>query len=654
MDEPIRADKHFELPSRFIWWLPRVAFALFVAALGTLLWFSHAQDVEEQRATLISDMLWLEQNIRFQLVRNEEILARSYAVRPAGNSNFAANARALLGNDSGLRQVLIRDMNNGLLLAEPAAADALLVGEPQGAVPAESNSRLAASLGKAVYSATYPVVADDWQFEVHVPIFDAGKPVAIAIGIYSMRRILDDSVPWWLAERYRISVVDGAGKELVARSKVLPTHRDSSYELTFDPPGYGLLLSATPYQTPSRLLDRLLVVVIILLATITLGSLWLLRRHVQHRLKAETDLRKEYSFRQAMERSMQTGMRARDLNGKIIYVNQAFCRMVGWREDELIGRLPPMPYWPENAIDEIRSIHDRILSGSGPNEGFELLFRRRNGELFTALVHEAPLIDEAGRHTGWMGSVIDISDRKASEEATLRQQERLQATARLVSMGEIASGLAHELNQPLAAISSYCAGAINLLRADEPAAGVLPALEKAVEQTQRAARIIRRIYALARRSDGRHEAFPLGDCVDSTVGLLEGHFRRQSIRVRRLDEANPVIRGDAVLVEQALFNLLRNAGDAMRDSAAGDRVIELGIDTREGYAHVSIADRGHGISAAIGGRLFEPLFTTKAEGMGMGLSIARSVVESHKGRIWYEPNPAGGTIFHILLPAVEK
>lgn len=654
MDVTARTDRQLELSSRFFWWLPRIAFGLFVAALGALLWLSHVQDLEEQRATLISDVLWLEQNIRFQLVRNEELLARSYSGRPDARAKFTANARALLSNDSGLRQLLIRDAGEKLVLAEPATGDAVLVGEPQGAVPSESNSRLAGSLGKAVYSAAYPVIADDWQFEVHVPIFEGGKPVAIAIGIYSLRQMVDESVPWWLAERYRISVIDGTGHELVARSKVLPTARDASYELAFDPPGYGLLLSATPYQTPSRLLDRLLLVVVILLATVTLGSLWLLRRHVQHRLRAEQDLRKEYRFRQAMERSIHTGMRARDLNGKIIYVNEAFCRMVGWRQDELIGRQPPMPYWPENAIDDIRSIHDRILSGSGPSEGFELPFRRRNGESFTALVHEAPLIDDTGRQTGWMGSVVDISDRKAAEEATLRQQERLQATSRLVAMGEIASGLAHELNQPLAAISSYCSGALNMLRANARAADVQPALEKAVEQTRRAAQIIRRIYALVKRGDGQHEAFSLGDCIDSTMGLLEGSLRRQSTRIVRSGDFNPMIEGDSVLVEQALFNLLRNAGDAMRESPMDERTIIVDVAPEGCYAHLRIFDRGPGISPEIGSRLFDPLFTTKAEGMGMGLSIARSVIESHKGRIWFDANPAGGTIFHVLMPTVAK
>lgn len=634
--------------------LPRAAFVLFVAAVSALLWFSHQQDIDEQRATLISDMLWLEQNLRFQMVRNEELLGQLGRPQSSAAPNFDANSHALLTNSTGLRQIFWFDLVRGKNLAQPNATNAQLVGEAQGMVPSPSVFRLVQSLGRPAYSAAYPIVDNDWQIEVHVPVFRDGRTVAVAVGVYSLRRLIEESVPWWLAERYRIAVIDSGGKELLSRSKVLPVQVNANYDLAFDPPGYGLLLSATPYQAPFRLIDRLLMIAIVMLAIATLVSLWLVRQHVQRRIQAEGALRKEYLFRQAMERSVQTGLRARDLTGKVLYVNEAFCRMVGWSEDELIGRSPPMPYWPDNALDEIRGVHDRILAGSGPTEAFELTFRRRSGERFTALVHEAPLIDETGQQTGWMGSVVDISERKMAEENVMRQQERLQATARLVALGEMATGLAHELNQPLAAISGYCSGALRVLREHSPDSDVTVALVKAVGQTERAGQIIRRIYSLAKRDGGALEHIALGLSVRSAIALVENGFKRQDIRiVDNLGKANPDILGDTVLIEQALFNLLRNAGDSMTDTEPAQRRIEIQLVEEGEYARLSIADQGKGIPAELAGRVFDPLFTTKSDGMGMGLAICRSVIEGHKGRLWFEANTPSGSIFHVLLPLAK-
>lgn len=631
--------------------LPRAAFVLFVAAVAALLWFSHQQEIDKQRTTLISDMLWLEQNLRFQMERNEELLGQLGRPTDSGDINFAANAQALLKNNTGLRQIFLYDLTTGKRLAQPTATDAHLIGEAQGKVPSPSIFRLVQSLDRPAYSTAYPIVGDDWQVEVHVPVIRDGKTFAVAVGMYSLRRLVNESVPWWLAERYRISVIDSAGNELASRSKVIPIQANASYNLAFDPPGYGLMLSATAYQAPFRMIDRLLMAVIVLLAIVTLASLWLVRKHLQQRIRAENALRQEHLFRQAMERSVQTGLRARDLNGRILYVNEAFCRMVGWPESELVGRLPPMPYWPENELDEITGVHDRILAGDGPTDAFELTFRRRNGETFTALIHEAPLIDETGRKTGWMGSVVDISERKAIEEERRRQQERIQTTARLVAMGEMASGLAHELNQPLAAISGYCSGALRLLKEQSSPNEVMPALVKAVEQTQRAGQIIRRIYALARRDGSAPEIIHLGHSLRSALSLLDTTFKRQDIRiVDRFSDADITIFGDAVLIEQALFNLLRNACDSMLETDSAERIIDIQLTAHDGYAYLGISDSGRGIPPELEHRIFDPLFTTKHDGMGMGLAVCRSVVESHKGHIWFESRAHGGTIFHVRLP----
>ena len=354
------------------------------------------------------------------------------------------------------------------------------------------------------------------------------------VGSYSLRRTLENSVPWWLAERYSIAVIDTDGKVLARRSKVEAPAGDGGYQLAFDPPGRGLALLATPYRLPTPLAGRLLSAALVFLAIFLLWSLWVLRRHVHHRLAAEQALREEHAFRKAMGDSLQTGLRARDLSGCITYVNPAFCNMVGWTADELIGRSPPMPYWVDEDLDATRALHDSILAGAGPDHGFEIQLKRRNGEIFPALIHEARLIDADGRQTGWMSSVIDISDQKRAAELARQQQERLQATARLVTMGEMASSLAHELNQPLAAIASYNAGCLNRLTdGSGDITGMESALTKSMEQAQRAGRIIRRIYEFVRRSEPKSEPCAVAQLLDETISFVNGDLQRCAIQLLR-------------------------------------------------------------------------------------------------------------------------
>lgn len=637
----------------FLWWLPRLAFLLFVAAVVALLWFLDKSEQEEQRATLISDMLWLEQNLHFLLTHNEELLARFEPERIDRPAAFEADARALAANNSGIFQVLWLDRSgqqrHALL---PVAPESTQVGEGRVAIPSATTTRLAISLGRAAYSPAYPVVQDDWHFEVHVPVFRGGRLAGVAVGIYSIRRLLEDSAPWWLAERYRIGIIDPAGQQLGLRTKVDAVIPGSEYQIPFDPPGQGLVLCATPYQAPTPLASRLIAAALVVLALLVLLSLWALRRDTQRRLAAEAALQNEAAFRRAMEDSVQTGLRARTLDGKITYVNPAFCRMVGWPAEELIGRLPPMPYWAEEYLDETRAMHAKVLAGEAPSEGFEIKLRRRNGEIFDVLIHEAPLIDKDGRHTGWMGSVVDVTERKRADELAHQQEERLQASARLIAMGEMASSLAHELNQPLSAISSYTTGCRNLIEAGSTDCNTIDeALAKCQEQALRAGRIIRRIYEFARRHEPKSEPCDLQALLNDLVALVEVEARRHKVHiVRDIAPALSVIQADRVLLAQAVLNLIRNAIDSMRqtDEARRELVVAAEVDDRQ--VLISIADRGCGISPDDAVRLFEPFYTTKSEGLGVGLNICRSVVEAHHGRLWFAANPGGGTIFHISLP----
>ncbi len=376
---------------------------------------------------------------------------------------------------------------------------------------------------------------------------------------------------------------------------------------------------------------------------------------MKKRSRAEEALRAEHAFRTAMENSLTVGMRARDLDGQVIYVNPAFCKMTGFSAEELVGQTPPMPYWAPEQIDETYAIHQAVLAGEAPPDGFEITFIRKNGERFHALIYEAKLIDGYGRHTGWMASILDITERKHAEEMARLQQEQLQFTARLVTMGEMASTLAHELNQPLSAIASYNTGCLNLLeRPGCQAQDIRPALEKISIQAQRAGKIIRRVHDFVRKSEPKRAPCALGEVIEDCLGFIEADARKHRIRIDCQIPELPPIPADRLMLEQVLLNLIRNGMEAMAATPESERTLDIRMEAGETELRISVADRGCGIAPEIRDKLFSAFFTTKPEGMGVGLSICRSIIEFHRGRIWAEDNtqsPTGsGTIFIFTLP----
>jgi two-component system sensor histidine kinase DctS len=439
---------------------------------------------------------------------------------------------------------------------------------------------------------------------------------------------------------------------LASKSNVEAGEEGLSHRIAFDPPGHGLVLVATAYRAETNLSRNLLALAIVALGAGVLTSLWVQRRHLQRRIDAEQALSKEYAFRKAMEDSLFTGLRARDLQGRIIYVNPAFCRMTGFTAAELVGRLPPMPYWVPEEREATLAAHRLALSGRSPEEGVELRFRRKNGERFDALIYEAPLIDEEGRHTGWMGSVVDITERKRAEELARQQQEKLQFTARLVTMGEMASTLAHEINQPLSAIASYTTGCINRLDAgDLPYNELREALCKLADQAQRAGRVVHRIYDFVRRSEPQRAPCTINDIVEDAIELVEADARKRGMTItKNLSSDLPSVMADRVMIEQVLLNLMRNGMDAMRGTEPDKRQLVVGTSICGQNLVVHVVDRGCGIAREAAAHLFEPFFSTKPDGMGMGLNICRSIIEFHKGRLWVDANPEGGSVFRFTLP----
>ena len=637
--------------------LPKVGIVLLLAAVIALLWLLHQNELEEERTSLIKDVLWLEQNLRFHLGSNEEQmqqLAYDLGTQPDKKQLFRLRANHLLKNNPDISQILWFDAKRKVIDALPAASAANSEVEAFGPPVTQAAFELASRLDKRIYSEPFLLGDNAAHFELVVPVYAERQLAGMLVVVYPFAGLLNNLVPWWFAEKYRVVVVDENDIQYAAKSAIQGTP-SLTYQLPFDPPGYGLQLHVTSYRSAANPLQRLLAGAILALAAGVFWSLWIVRDLMKKRSRAEEALREETALRTAMEDSLTVGMRARDLQGRIIYVNPAFCRMTGFSSEELVDRSPPMPYWVPEQLDETMALHQAVMAGDAPPDGFEITLQRKDGERFEALIYEAPLIDGSGRHTGWMASVLDVTERRRAQELARQQQEQLQFTSRLVTMGEMASTLAHELNQPLAAIASYNTGCLNLLAKDNPdTQDIRQALEKLGVQAQRAGRIIRRVHDFVRKSEPRRAPIELSEIIDDCIGFIEAEARKRHVTLESRVAALPPVLADRLMLEQVMLNLIRNAMDAMAGTPAAQRLLQVSATSGDNEVLVSIADNGCGIAPEVREKLFTAFFTTKPEGMGVGLSICRSIIEFHRGRLWVEENtlsPGGsGTIFRFTLP----
>jgi two-component system sensor kinase FixL len=252
------------------------------------------------------------------------------------------------------------------------------------------------------------------------------------------------------------------------------------------------------------------------------------------------------------------------------------------------------------------------------------------------------------------GFLRDLTERQKTEARLQELQTELVHISRLTAMGEMASALAHELNQPLSAIANYMKGSRRLLesRTDEESALIRDAMERAAEQSLRAGEIIRRLRDFVARGESERRVESLKKLVEEASALALVGAKEHGVRVRfQIDPAHDLVLVDKVQIQQVLLNLIRNGIEAMEQSTRRELVIASSL-REEHLVEVSVADTGSGISPEIAGQLFQPFITTKPYGMGVGLSISRSIVEAHGGQITIEPNPDGGTVFRFTVPGV--
>ncbi len=542
-----------------------------------------------------------------------------------------------------------------------------------------------------VFSRSYFVPLTDGlgleTIDLCVPRQQGGREAGFLVGSFALADILEASINARNLRRHEISFVEGDGTRL-ARAGVPRGAGVFAAERVVDLPGATLQLRADSGTGRPSLIPNLTTALVLGLSIALFGLLLLLARDVRRRAFIEAALAEALAFRKAMEDSLSTGLRARDLSGVITYVNPAFCAMVGYSAEELLtapaepeeGQPPPYthpfipPYWPPEFTPQYQQrqrlrLRRAASDARDPREGWETVFMRKGGERFPVMIYEAPLVDGTGRHTGWMSAVVDLSAQRRVEELSRQQQDRLQATARLATVGEMASLLSHELNQPLAAIASYASGSLNLMgdaqmRADPDTPGLLKgALERIAEQAERAGRVIKSVHDFVRRREQLHENLPAERLFEAVLPLARLQARKSGTRIEldlppagdaHTPAKPPRVRCDRTMVEQVLLNLARNGIQAMEGhTPAAERVLTLRV--RQGHPRwvtLSVIDAGPGITPDVAARLFTPFFTTKPEGMGLGLSLCRTVIEQHGGALDHGPGPGGcGTEFRFTLPA---
>jgi two-component system sensor kinase FixL len=339
-----------------------------------------------------------------------------------------------------------------------------------------------------------------------------------------------------------------------------------------------------------------------------------------------------------------------DEQGLIRFFSTAAERMFQFKAEEVIGQnvkiLMPAAHRSEHDgyIDRyLRTGEKRIIG-----QGRIVVGQRKDGSTFPIELAVGDALAK-GRHI-FTGLIRDVSDRQETERRLHEVQADLIHISRLSAMGELASALAHELNQPLTAISNYLQAARQLvLRGPEDAERAGEIIGKSIEQAMRAGQIIRRLRSFVQKRDVERAPVDINKVVDEASALALIGLKEKGIRVMTERQgALPRVPVDRIQIQQVLINLIRNAVDAME----GQSRRELTIRTlqEDAAVRISISDTGSGIPRGMEEKLFQPFATSKPTGMGVGLSISRGIVEAHNGRLWFEANPLGGTTFHLDLP----
>ena len=635
-----------------------------VGLLATLVWLARGHEIEQTQRDLDCDNADAAQVLRQRLARNLQDL-HGLAATHADPISWWTGATQLLHEHREWMRLQWHDAALNLrAVADSPFYPALAPPPPDGSTHHPSDIAnlcgQASKLGAAAYAPSRFVPRasglGEEVLELCLPVRQGAQLQGYVVATHTLDGMLA-LLPSSLTRGQSVGFTELDGTRLAMQGVPRRGARVFVAQQVIDLPGAPIVLRLEGSRQLPDVFPNVLTALVTGLSIALITVLVLLARDFRARQQAESELAQALAFRKAMEDSLVTGLRARDLEGRITYVNPAFCAMVGFAADELIGQSNPVPYWPPEMAQDYAARQVQRLSGLSPvREGVESVFMRKDGTRFPVLIYEAPLITTVGKHTGWMSAVLDMTAQRRAEELSRASQERLQASARLATVGEMASLMSHELNQPLAVISSYATGSLNLLQQPAGDAATLhdvrTALSRIAEQAGRAGKVIHSVRDLVRQRSTSRQAVAPRVLFDAVLPLVQLQARKLGATVHVDVPADlPAVWCEATMIEQVLLNLARNGLQAMAEAPA-PRLLRL--QARLGPAHTAVefvvADSGEGISDDVAAQLFTPFFTTKDEGMGLGLSLCRTVVEQHGSALQHQPQTPRGTVFRFTLP----
>ena len=635
-----------------------------VGLLATLVWLARGHEIEQTQRDLDRDNADAAQVLRQRLARNLQDL-HGLAATHADPIGWWTGATQLLREHREWMRLQWHDAALNLrAVADSPFYPALAPPPPDGSTHHPSDIAnlcgQASKLGAAAYAPSRFVPRagglGEEVLELCLPVRQGAQLQGYVVATHTLDGMLA-LLPSSLTRGQSVGFTELDGTRLAMQGVPRRGARVFVAQQVIDLPGAPIVLRLEGSRQLPDVFPNVLTALVTGLSIALITVLVLLARDFRARQQAESELAQALAFRKAMEDSLVTGLRARDLEGRITYVNPAFCDMVGFAADELIGQSNPVPYWPPEMAQDYAARQVQRLSGLSPvREGVESVFMRKDGTRFPVLIYEAPLITTVGKHTGWMSAVLDMTAQRRAEELSRASQERLQASARLATVGEMASLMSHELNQPLAVISSYATGSLNLLQQPAGDAATLhdvrTALSRIAEQAGRAGKVIHSVRDLVRQRSTSRQAVAPRVLFDAVLPLVQLQARKLGATVHVDVPADlPAVWCEATMIEQVLLNLARNGLQAMAEAPA-PRLLRL--QARLGPAHTAVefvvADSGEGISDDVAAQLFTPFFTTKDEGMGLGLSLCRTVVEQHGSALQHQPQSPSGTVFSFRLP----
>jgi PAS domain S-box-containing protein len=798
---------------RFAVLTPLAAVLLFLAAIVAVFGYLRLEEIDREQEAVQRDVEYTQQRLRLRLLERQEQLmriAREISNRELDVDEFRSRAEAMVNQYPEMQGLTWIDDRKRIKASFGTASltpnQLRVVGSTLQLGDTENTYRLTRELQQPIYSQSVAVADAPGTLQLHIPLSARSGFAGVLLAEYSVDGLFRYGVPAEVSARYAVSFHDANGGLLAGT--VIPSRRRAAglapwaapanaYEVPVSPVGNGLVIRGQAYRTSLGVIGSGLFWLVAVLSGMTAWMLIANWRHNRRRMQAQHTLISEMSFRRAMENSMLTGMRALDLQGRITYVNAAFCQMTGWSESDLVGRTAPFPYWPEEDRDSLTSRLEEELAGKTLPGGIQVRVKRPDGTIFDARLYVSPLIDARGIQTGWMTSMTDITEpnrvreqlsasherfttvlealdasisvaplgsdellfanklyrlwfgtqsgghlqlvaqagvpetpssdealdnvdafagmptntlpdteaesaeiylealgkwleirtnylswvdgrlaqmviatditaRRIAEEQSAAQTERAQTASRLITMGEMASSVAHELNQPLTAINNYCNGMVSRIKAKQISEeDLLGALEKTAKQAHRAGQIIQRIRSFVKRSEPNRSVANISGMVDEAVELAEIELRRRNVRLTHyVAPRMPSLLVDPILIEQVLVNLLKNAAESI-DSAqrpTAQRSVKLRVAPTlvddKPVIEFKVVDSGKGLAPEVMARLYEAFYSTKADGMGIGLSLCRSIVESHMGRMkaqnLYNGNEVTGCCFSFWIPITES